>query len=151
MSIERESMEFDVLIVGGGPGGLAAAIRLKQLAQAKGSDLQVCVIEKGSEVGAHTLSGAVMDPLAMQELFPDWKALGAPMDTEVKEDRFFFLSERDSILVPPWALPDCFVNHGNYIVSLSNVVKWMGKQAEAMGVDIYPGFPAASISYNDDG
>lgn len=90
MSIERESMEFDVLIVGGGPGGLAAAIRLKQLAQAKGSDLQVCVIEKGSEVGAHTLSGAVMDPLAMQELFPDWKALGAPMDTEVKEDRFFF-------------------------------------------------------------
>jgi len=151
MSIERESMEFDVLIVGGGPGGLAAAIRLKQLAQAKGSDLQVCVIEKGSEVGAHTLSGAVMDPLAMQELFPDWKALGAPMDTEVKEDRFFFLSERDSILVPPWALPDCFVNHGNYIVSLSNVVKWMGKQAEAMGIDIYPGFPAASISYNDDG
>ena len=151
MSSERESMEFDVLIVGGGPGGLAAAIRLKQLAKAKGSDLQVCLIEKGSEVGAHILSGAVMDPMAIRELFPDGDSIGVPLDTEVIEDRFLFLSKNDSTLIPPWALPDCFVNHGNYIVSLSNVVKWMGKQAENLGVDVYAGFPASEILYHDDG
>jgi electron-transferring-flavoprotein dehydrogenase len=147
----REAMEYDVVIVGGGPAGLAAAIRLKQLALAEGREVSVCLLEKGGELGAHTLSGAVMDPRAMTELFPDWKERGAPLNTPVKEDRFLFLSETGALRTPHWMLPDCFQNTGNYIVSLGNVVRWMGKQAEALGVEVFPGFAAAEVLYNDRG
>jgi electron-transferring-flavoprotein dehydrogenase len=151
MDIQRDSMEFDVLIVGGGPGGLGAAIRLKQLAAERGRDVNVCVIEKGSEIGAHTLSGAVIDPRAMNELFPDWKERGAPLDTEVTEDEVLFLTASRSIATPQWAIPGCLRNHGNYIASLGSVVRWLGQQAEALGVEIYPGFAAAEILYDDAG
>jgi electron-transferring-flavoprotein dehydrogenase len=148
---DRESMEYDVVVVGAGPAGLAAAIRLKQLAAAKGSDVNVCVVEKAAEVGGHILSGAVMDPIAITELFADWKAQGAPLNQPVTEDRFLFLSETGSTKVPDWMLPTCFKNHGNYVISLANVCRWLGTKAEELGVEIYPGFAAAEVLFNDDG
>ncbi len=151
MTTERDSMEYDVVIVGAGPAGLASAIRLKQIAQQTGKDISVCVLEKAGEVGAHILSGAVMDPRAITELLPDWKAQGAPLNTPVSEDRFLFLSPTSARRVPDWMLPACFKNHGNYIISLGDVVKWLGAQAESLGVEIYAGFAAAEVLFTDSG
>lgn len=147
----REAMEYDVVIVGAGPAGLAAAIRLKQQAAVADHEVSVCVVEKGSEVGAHILSGAVLDPRSITELFDDWKTLGAPLNQAVTEDRFMFLSETNSRKVPTWMLPACFQNHGNYVVSLANVCRWLGTKAEELGVEIYPGFAASEVLFNDDG
>ena len=147
----REAMEYDVVVIGGGPGGLATAIRIKQLAAEKGNDVSVVVLEKGSEPGAHILSGAVMDPKAMTELIPNWKELGCPIHQEVTGDDVFFLSESGANRTPDWLLPRNFHNDGCYVVSLSNVVKWMAAHAESIGVEIFPGFTAAEVLYNDDG
>jgi len=148
---ERESMEFDVVIVGAGPSGLAAAIRLRQLAEETGTDLSVVVVEKGSEVGAHILSGAIVEPRAMNELFPDWKERGAPLNTPVVKDRFVMLTESSAITMPNFILPPQFNNHGNYIVSLGNVCRWLAEQAEGMGVEIFPGFAASEVLFDDEG
>jgi electron-transferring-flavoprotein dehydrogenase len=147
----REAMEYDVVVVGAGPAGLAAAIRVKQLAALKGKDVSVVVLEKGSEPGAHILSGAIMDPRAITELFPNWNELGAPLTQEVTEDDFLFLSESGARATPHFFLPDCFKNHGNYIVSLGQVVRWLAQQAEGLGVEIFPGFAAAEVLYTDSG
>jgi len=148
---ERESMEYDVVVVGAGAAGLSTAIRLKQLAAEKGRDISVCVLEKGGEVGAHILSGAVMDPQALTELIPDWKEKGAPLDTKVTEDKFLFLTQKGARATPKWLLPACFHNEGNYIVRLGNVARWLGEQAESLGVDLFPGFAATEILYTDTG
>jgi electron-transferring-flavoprotein dehydrogenase len=139
-------MQYDIVIVGAGPAGLAAAIRAKQI----NPEVSVCVLEKGSEVGAHILSGAVMDPRALHELTPDWKAKGAPLNTPVTKDRFLFLREKGHVETPAFLLPACFQNHGNYVVSLGNVARWLGKEAEALGVEIFPGFAANEILYDGD-
>jgi len=144
-------MEFDILVVGGGPAGLAAAIRLKQQAAESGAEVAVCVIEKGSEIGAHILSGAVMDPRALAELFPNWQELGAPLKAAVSEDRFLLLKESGGRQVPNWLLPDCFRNHGNYVISLGNLCRWLATQAEGLGVDVYAGFAGAEILYDEQG
>jgi len=147
----RESMEYDVVVVGAGPAGLAAAIKLKQLAAAAGTEFSVVVLEKGSEPGAHILSGAVMDPRAMNELFPNWKELGAPLNQPVSGDDVLFLKPQSAARVPDALVPDCLHNQGNYVISLSDVCKWLAQQAEALGVEIFPGFAAAEVLYTEGG
>ena len=148
---QRESMQYDAVVVGAGPAGLSAAIRLKQLAAENDHEVSVCVLEKGSEVGAHILSGAVIDPRALNELLPDWRELNAPLNAPVTEDRFVFLTAGTAFRVPNLLLPECFKNHGNYVVSLGNVCRWLARQAEALGVEIFAGFAAVEVLYRDDG
>ena len=151
LSVERDSMEVDVVIVGAGPSGLSSAIRLMQLATENDQELSVCIVEKGSEVGAHILSGAVLETRALDELIPDWKAQGAPLNTPVSQEKIVFLSATGAMKVPGLFLPPAMHNKGNYIISLGNLCRWLGEQAEALGVEIYPGFAASDILYHEDG
>ena len=146
-SIQREAMDYDVVIVGAGPAGLCTAIKLKQL----NNDISVCVLEKGAEVGAHILSGNVFETRALDELIPDWKEKKAPIKTKVSREKFLFLSKKSSFSWPTWLLPPVQQNHKNYIISLANLCRWLGEQAESLGVEIFPGFPASNILYHDDG
>src|SRR5690606_19329859 len=149
--MERESMEFDVVNVGGGPAGLSAGIKLRQLSEEAGLDVSVCVIEKGSEIGAHILSGNVFETRALDELIPDWKERGAPLNVPVKTEKFFFMTESNELRFPNFLLPKQLHNHGNYIISLGNLCRWLAEQAEALGVEVYPGFAGAEVLYNEDG
>jgi electron-transferring-flavoprotein dehydrogenase len=147
----REAMEFDVVVVGAGPAGLATAIRMKQLAAEKSEDISVVVLEKGAEVGAHILSGAVIDPVGLDRLMPDWRSKGAPLETQVADDRFYYLGPAGWMRLPNFAMPPLMGNHGNYIASLGNVCRWLGEQAAELGVEIYPGFAAAEVLYDEEG
>lgn len=147
--MQRDVMHYDILVVGAGPAGLSAAIRLKQLALESGREISVCVLEKGAAVGAHIISGAVFDPIALQELIPDWRSLGAPLHTHVNQDRFSILGKSQAWNVPHWLLPPLMSNAGNYIISLGDLCQWLSVQAEALGVEIYAGFSAQNGIYNE--
>ncbi|MFT5928796.1 MAG: electron-transferring-flavoprotein dehydrogenase, partial [Candidatus Azotimanducaceae bacterium] len=150
--MERESMEFDVVIVGGGPAGLAAAIKFAQLAAESGDELTVCLVEKGSEIGAHILSGAVVEPRALDELFPDWQKMGAPLNNPVTDDDVLYLTdENQGLRFPSFLVPKALHNDGNHATSLANLCRWLGEQAEELGVNIFPGFAASEVLYNEDG
>ncbi|NVK54819.1 MAG: NAD(P)/FAD-dependent oxidoreductase, partial [Alteromonadaceae bacterium] len=150
--MERESMDFDVVIIGAGPAGLSAAYQIKKLANANNQDISVCVLEKGSEVGAHIVSGAILETTALDELIPDWQNLGAPLNTPVTRDELYlFKNDEHATRIPHWAIPAPMHNDGNYVISLGNFCRWLANQAEAIGVEIFPGFAAADISYNEDG